>query len=143
MPLASLRQKFDQFDTSTMMRATIRSRSPTPAVAYDPAGKVLQTRQSANGSILRTTSATYTRAGKPETTTDAGGNITRFAYDPLDRLAAATDPTGRSTRYAYDRLDRAHSIAGGVRGPAGTACIHVFGAYAVRKNVIIVQYVST
>lgn len=76
------------------------------ATAYDPAGKVLQTQQSANGSILRTTSATYTRAGKPETTTDAAGNTTRFGYDPLDRLVAATDPMGRTTRYAYDRLGR-------------------------------------
>ena len=73
---------------------------------YDPAGRIVQTQQSANGSILRTTSATWTRAGKPETTTDAAGNTTRFAYDPLDRLLATTDPMGRTTRYAYDTLGR-------------------------------------
>jgi YD repeat-containing protein len=49
---------------------------------------------------MRTTSATYTRAGKPETATDANSNTTRFAWDPLDRLTAATDPMGRTTRYA-------------------------------------------
>ena len=73
---------------------------------YDPAGKVLQSQQSANGSILRTTSATWTRAGKPETTTDASGNTTRYQYDVFDRLTSVTDPMGRTTRYAYDRLGR-------------------------------------
>ena len=76
------------------------------AYTYDPAGKVLQTQQSANGSVLRTTSATYTASGKPATTTDANGNVTRFAYDLLDRRLRVTDPMGRITTYAYDALSR-------------------------------------
>ena len=79
-------------------------RGATTTYTYDPAGKVLQTQQSANGSVLRTTSATYTASGKPATTTDANGNVTRFAYDLLDRRTRVTDPMGRITTYAYDAL---------------------------------------
>ncbi|MBX9943888.1 MAG: hypothetical protein K2Y40_07395 [Reyranella sp.] len=73
---------------------------------YDPAGKVLQTQQSSAGAVLRTTSATYTASGKPATTTDANGNVTRFAYDLLDRRTKVTDPMGRITTYVYDPLSR-------------------------------------
>jgi YD repeat-containing protein len=80
--------------------------SPEPITShtYDPAGKVLQTQQSANGSALRTTSATYTASGKQATTTDANGNVTRFAYDVLDRRIRVTDPIGRIATSAHDAL---------------------------------------
>lgn len=74
------------------------------AYTYDPAGKVLQTQQSANGSVLRTTSATYTASGKPATTTDPNGNVTRFAYDVLDRRTRITDPICRIATWAHDAL---------------------------------------
>src|SRR5947208_12066654 len=41
------------------------------AYNYDPDGHVIQTQQSASGTVLRGTSATYTLTGKPATTTDA------------------------------------------------------------------------
>jgi hypothetical protein len=37
----------------------------------------------ANGTVLRTTGATYTLTGKPATTTDANGSTTGFSYDLL------------------------------------------------------------
>lgn len=56
--------------------------------------------------MLRTTSTVYTRTGKPGTTTDANGNVTRYAYDLDDRLVSITDPVGRVTTLGYDALSR-------------------------------------
>ena len=67
---------------------------------------LLQTQQSANGSVLRTTSSTWTASGKPATATDANGNVTRFAYDLLERRIRTVDPMGRTTTYAYDAVSR-------------------------------------
>ncbi len=73
---------------------------------YDPDGRLLQTRQSAAGAVLATTSAAYTPSGKLATATDANGNVTRYAYDAADRLARVADPAGRITTYAYDAMSR-------------------------------------
>jgi len=43
--------------------------------------------------VLRGTSATYTLIGKTATT----ANVTRHAYDALDRLSRVTDPMQRVT----------------------------------------------
>ena len=40
------------------------------------------------------------------TTTDTNGNVTRFAYDAVDRLMSVTDPVSRVTTYAYDAMSR-------------------------------------
>jgi RHS repeat-associated protein len=74
--------------------------------SYDRDGRIVQTQQSANGAVLRSTSATYTLTGKPATATDANGNVTRFAYDLADRLASVTDAEGRVSSYAYDAMSR-------------------------------------
>jgi len=66
------------------------------SLTYDPVGQLLKTQQSSNGSILRTTSATYTLTGKTATTTDAKNNTTTSAYDALDRVSRVTDPMGRN-----------------------------------------------
>ena len=73
---------------------------------YDADGRLLQVQQSANGSVLRTTQATYTPSGKPATVTDANGNVGLFAYDLLDRQVSATDAMGRVTVQSYDVLSR-------------------------------------
>src|SRR5262249_9690866 len=67
----------------------------------EPDGHVPPTQQSAAGVVLRTTAASYTLTGKPATATDANGNVTRYAYDTVDRLAGITDAEGRVTGYAY------------------------------------------
>ncbi|MBN9087822.1 MAG: hypothetical protein J0J01_13005 [Reyranella sp.] len=74
------------------------------AYTYDPAGRVTQAQQSSLGTVLRATSATYTLSGKTATTTNANGNVTRFAYDLLDRQNSITDPMGRVTRLTYTAL---------------------------------------
>ncbi len=76
------------------------------AYGYDPDGRLLQTRQSAAGAVLATTSATYTPSGRLASATDANGNVTRYAYDAADRLARVMDPAGRITTYAYDAMSR-------------------------------------
>lgn len=73
---------------------------------YNPDGLVLQTQRSAGGVVLTTASATYTLSGEAATATDANGNVTRYAYDTVDRLSSVTDPVGRVTSYSYDALSR-------------------------------------
>ena len=74
--------------------------------AYDADGRPVQARQSNGGTLLRTTSATWTPTGKQATTTDANGNVTVNAYDLLDRLVRTTDAEGRVTTYEYDKVSR-------------------------------------
>lgn len=78
----------------------------TTTTVYDASGQILQSRQSAGGQTLRTTSVTYTLSGKPATATDALGNRTLFTYDALDRANQITDPAGRTTTFTYDTLGR-------------------------------------
>jgi YD repeat-containing protein len=78
----------------------------TTVFSYDPDGRLLQTQQSAGGTVLRTTASAYTPTGKVSTTTDANGNVTSYAYDPVDRLSSLADAMGRVTSYAYDALSR-------------------------------------
>jgi RHS repeat-associated protein len=61
--------------------------------------------------VLRTTSTVYTLTGKPLTTTDANGNVTRYAYDLDDRLTNVTDSVGRVTTFGYDALSRPASVS--------------------------------
>jgi RHS repeat-associated protein len=76
----------------------------TTTNTYDANGQVVQVSQSAGGAVLRTTSSTYTLTGKPETLTDARGNVTRFDYDLLDRRTSITDPMNRVTQFTYTVL---------------------------------------
>lgn len=52
---------------------------------------------------------TYTPTGRRETITDARG-VTRFAYDPRDRLLSRTDPDGRKIQYGYDAAGNRTSL---------------------------------
>lgn len=88
------------------------------AFSYDPDGRLLQTRQSAGSTELRTTSSTYTLTGKIATATDADGNVTRCAYDAVDRLSSIADPVGRVTSYAYDAMSRRISVSNTAIQPA-------------------------
>ncbi|CAN5129292.1 hypothetical protein BH10PSE6_BH10PSE6_20880 [soil metagenome] len=76
------------------------------ANTYDANGQVLQVRQLANAAVLTTASATYTLTGKTATTTDARGNVTRYAYDQLDRLVSVIDPMDRLTQFTYTALSQ-------------------------------------
>ena len=78
---------------------------------YDADGHLLQTQQSAAGTVLRTTSTSYTYTGKPATVTDANGHVTTSAYDLDDRLVSVTDPVGRTTSFSYDALSRPASVS--------------------------------
>ena len=42
--------------------------------------------------------------------TDANGNVARYAYDLVDRLASVTDAEGRVTSYAYDAMGRRTNV---------------------------------
>ncbi len=60
---------------------------------------------------MRQTSAAYSLTGKPVTSTDANGNVTRYAYDTDDRLSSVSDPLGRVTGIAYDALSRKIAVS--------------------------------
>jgi RHS repeat-associated protein len=94
------------YDAARRLTTSTAPNGLVTTVSYDPDGHVLQTRQSANGVVLRTTSATYTPGGKPATTTDANGGVTLFAYDALDRQSSITDPMHRVTSFMYDAMSR-------------------------------------
>jgi RHS repeat-associated protein len=78
---------------------------------YDPNGQIVQTQQSINGAVLRSTAATYTLTGKTATATDANGNTTRYSYDLLDRVASVKDAMGRVASYGYDALSRKVAVS--------------------------------
>ena len=85
------------------------SASPTGLVAantWDADGRLLQTQQSSPGTVPRTVKATYTPTGQTASLTDANGNVSRYAYDLLDRRVSTTDAMGRITQQAYDALSR-------------------------------------
>jgi RHS repeat-associated protein len=97
----------DRRKTGMIMPPTSSAPGPlTTALTYDSDGRLLQTRDSAAGIILRTTSQTYTLTGQPATATDANGNVTHSAYDAVDRLSSVTDPLGNVTRFGYDAMSR-------------------------------------
>jgi len=74
---------------------------------YNADGELLGTQQSSGGSVLRTVSIAYTATGNVATATDANGNVSRYAYDNLDRVSAVTDPVGNTSTVGYDALNRA------------------------------------
>ena len=92
--------------TSAAPPAATGQASVVSANTYDADGRLLQVQQSAAGSVLRTTSSTYTPSGKVATATDPAGNVTRFAYDLLDRQTTVTDAMGRVAQLTYDALGR-------------------------------------
>ena len=97
--------------TTTLPGTSAAPNGVVATLAYDPDGRVLSTAQSANGTVLRTTSTTYSLTGQPATATDPNGNITTYAYDAADRLASTTDPTGRTTNYSYDAMSRRNAVS--------------------------------
>lgn len=88
----------------------VRPQTPGEAVRL-LANAGSEARVIAGGSVLRTTNAAYTLAGKIATATDANGNVTRYAYDTDDRLSPVTDPTGAVTVYGYDPLSRVNAVS--------------------------------
>ena len=99
---------------------------------YDADGRLLQARQSSAGTVLRTTSATWTPTGQQASATDANGNVTTFAYDVLDRLARTTDAEGRVTTFEYGQRRRKHRELGlrpplQAQAPHGRRHHHDFG----------------
>jgi RHS repeat-associated protein len=97
--------------TVTAPAAPAAAGAVVTANTYDADGHLLQIQQSVAGTVLRTTGTVYTSTGKPLTTTDANGNVTRYAYDLDDRLTSATDPVGRVTTFGYDAVSRPTQVS--------------------------------
>jgi RHS repeat-associated protein len=99
------------YDAARRLTATTAPNRLMTAYSYDPDGRVTQAQQSASGTVLRSTGATYTLTGKPATATDANNNTTSFTYDLLDRVSSVKDAMGRTTSYGYDALSRQIAIS--------------------------------
>lgn len=78
---------------------------------YDLDGRLLNTQQTSNGSLLRQVFASYTPTGKVASMTDANGNVTRYTYDANEQLKTVTDPLFRVTSYGYDAVNRPIAIS--------------------------------
>jgi RHS repeat-associated protein len=99
------------YDAARHLTATTAPSGLVTTYRYDPDGRIVQAQQSANGTVLRSTAATYTLTGKPATATDANSNTTNFSYDGLDRVSSVIDAMGRVTSYGYDPLSRQISVS--------------------------------
>jgi RHS repeat-associated protein len=73
---------------------------------YNQDGKLIETQQTLNGTVERTTTTGYGVTDKPWIATDADGNTSYFAYDADDRLSSTTDPVGNVTSFVYDAMSR-------------------------------------
>jgi len=87
-------------------KAPAAPQSLVTSYSYDADDRLLQTSDSIDGTVIRTTSTTYSPTGKAATSTDANGNVTRYAYDAADRLQSMTDPLGKVTSFGYDMMSR-------------------------------------
>jgi len=98
------------FDANRRAISTTLPPAPAPLTTltgYDPDGRVIQVQQVGfGGAVLRTVRSTYTLTGKPSTTTDANGNLTRMLYDAADRVSQVIDAKGQVSRTVYDALGR-------------------------------------
>ncbi len=65
----------NSYDAARRLIATTAANGLITSFTYDPNSQLIQVQQSANGTALRTTGATYTLTGKPATATDAVGQI--------------------------------------------------------------------
>ena len=54
------------------------------------------------GTVLSSRSQSYDKAGNVATQTNGRGQVTRYAYDLLNRETSVTNPLGRTTSYGYD-----------------------------------------
>lgn len=101
----------NSYDAARRLTATTAPNGLKTSLTYDANDQLIQTQQSANNAVLRSTSTTYTLTGQPATATDANSNTTRFSYDSAVRLSSVTDAMGRTTKYGYDSLGRQTSIS--------------------------------
>ena len=115
--------------TIPLPNASTSSAAATTTYTYDPLGDLTQTA----APLGRTTSSTYDGNGNKISDTDARQNVTKYAYDALNRLITTTYPTqpgttstksydfrnnvidaidqdGHDTHYAYDLAGRLTSV---------------------------------
>jgi RHS repeat-associated protein len=102
----------------------------TTSYTYDSAGRVLTTSRPGGGlttlthgsagpltitekvdaTTNRTTTLTYTTAGKPETITDPRNKTTTLAYNSTGDLTSVTDPLTHATTFGYDSMGRRTTV---------------------------------
>ena len=77
----------------------------TNTVAYDRRGQQVSTTQDSTG-VAVTRGISYDAFGRPNTRTDANGNVSTLRYDRLGRLVTTTDANGATRTTTYDAFDR-------------------------------------
>jgi RHS repeat-associated protein len=75
--------------------------------SYSPAGKILEEAEGpATGDVTRRTTYTYDSWGRPLTTTDPLGNVTRTTHDSEGRATRVEAPGGSLTTTTYNLLNQ-------------------------------------
>lgn len=85
--------------TVTRTRADGTTEQLTTSFAYDGNGRLTKTTYP----DTTFTQTTYNAIGKPDTTTDARGNVTSYAYDDNGRLTQTTYPDQTKDTFTYDK----------------------------------------
>src|SRR5690606_10503567 len=110
--------------------AIIQANELTTTQAYDSAGRLLSSTQSASGETSRVTTYLYDAAGRQVATIDPAGHARYTFYDADGRVAGTADATGAGSSLAYDAAGHvigttqyapAISAAGWISGGALTA----------------------
>ncbi len=68
------------------------------------------------GSDLLASYANYTAAHRPQTVTDAAGQVTTLTYNAAGQVLTTTNPRNETTTYGYDALGFLTSVTGPVTG---------------------------
>ncbi len=87
------------FDTNTLLpsKEEITGLHPT-SYSYDNKGRLIATKTGD-----RQQQISYDSRGNIASLTDEEGKVTRFGYDPVDRLLKTTTPSGAELQYQYDQ----------------------------------------
>ncbi|WP_044559722.1 transglutaminase domain-containing protein, partial [Azospirillum sp. B4] len=102
---------------------------------YNANGWVLTERQAKNTGHTdwSTVTTTYTATGQKATVTDPAGQVTTYAYDPVDRLVRTTDPLNRVSVTDYDAAGQKLRE----RRAVGTALEQVSAAYTYDPDGLV------
>jgi RHS repeat-associated protein len=119
------------YDNDGNLLTTEDPTSRWTTTAYDAASEVCWTLTAASASAnpcgtipVGATSHTYDADGNVHTTTDAGGNVTQYAYNALNQKVSAdqTSALGATTSYTYDSSGNVLSTVSPDGNVSGCGC---------------------
>ena len=92
-----------RYDESDKRIRTIRPKGNEVRWSYDERLLPVRMTRGAGSPDASTTRTGYSNDGLKDKSVDGRGNITRYEYDPFNRLVQTTDPLGNVSRLDYDK----------------------------------------